>query len=272
MTLNEIGVKYNISYSVFNIIKQKSIEEINHLKTRKINSIYWTKKEITLNLIKNFYQSKHTSTTAKEITAYINKTLKINYEVNFIRKFMKQQANLSYKRIKPRPNKINLERVKIIRKLFAYKFTKLVSNKTLIVNIDESSINRRVSSKYSWGFKGSPIELKNSPFYGSVNLVLAIYSNGAWISFITNKTIDSLYFLWFINILDSWLKSKNNFKYEEIMLILDNWSFHKSLQTRELLRKLKYLVVYLPAYSPDFFTDRNVIQLYKEKSKWFLKE
>ena len=186
MTLNEIGVKYNISYSVLNRIKQKSIEEINHLKTKIINSIYGTKKEITLNLIKSYINQSTHPTSAKEITAYINKTLKINYEVNFIRKIMKQQANLSYKRIKPLLNNINLERVKIIRKLFAYKFTKLVSNKILIVNIDKSSINRRVSLKYSWGFKGSPIELKNSPFSGSVSLVLAICSNGAWISFITN--------------------------------------------------------------------------------------
>ena len=89
MTLNEIGVKYNISYSVLNRIKQKSIEEINHLKIRKINSIYGTKKEITLNLIKNYINQSTHPTTAKEITAYINKTFKINYEVNFIRKIMK---------------------------------------------------------------------------------------------------------------------------------------------------------------------------------------
>ena len=55
MTLKENGVKYNISYSVLNRIKQKLIKEINHLKTRKINSIYGTKKEITLNLNKKLY-------------------------------------------------------------------------------------------------------------------------------------------------------------------------------------------------------------------------
>ena len=111
-------------------------------------------------------------------------------------------------------------------------------------------------------------------FSGSVSFVLSICYNGAWISFITNKKINSFNFLWFINILDSWLKYKNNFKYEEIMLILDNWSFHKSLQTREILLKLKYLVVYLPVYSPDFapikmwfsYINRNLSDSWKNEN------
>ena len=87
---------------------------------------------------------------------------------------MKKQIGLSFKKVKPRPNNIDICRVKIIRKLFVFKLTKLISYKTLVINIDESSLNRRISTQYTWGFKGTPIESKNSPFISSMSLVMAI--------------------------------------------------------------------------------------------------
>ena len=135
---------------------------------------------------------------------------------------MKDQLMLRFKRIKQRPNNIDLYKVKLIKRLFALRFAKVVSEKTLIVNIDESSINRGISTKYSWGIKGIPIECRNSPFSGSINLVMAICSNGAWISFVINETINSDSFIWFLKILHQWLSSYNNFDYSDVILMLDN--------------------------------------------------
>ena len=57
---------------------------------------------------------------------------------------MKDQLMLRFKKIKQRPNNIGLYKVKLKRRLFALRFAKVVSEKTLIVNIDESSINRGI--------------------------------------------------------------------------------------------------------------------------------
>ena len=139
---------------------------------------------------------------------------------------MKYHLRLSFKRVKPHSNSVNLENVGAIRKLFASKFSKLISEDALIVSIDEPSINRRVSTNYTWRIKGFPIECRNSPFTGSVSLVMTICSNGTWISFFINETIDSQHFVWFLKILNQWLDSNNNFCYSEAILMLDNWSFH----------------------------------------------
>ena len=40
------------------------------------------------------------------------------YPVYFVRNIMKSEANLSFKQVKPRPNNIDLDRIKYIRLLF----------------------------------------------------------------------------------------------------------------------------------------------------------
>ena len=41
-----------------------------------------------------------------------------------------------------------------VEKLFAIKFSKLVQISSLVINIDETSINRHIKSNYSWSKKG----------------------------------------------------------------------------------------------------------------------
>ena len=151
MSLNEIGAKYCVSYSVLRRIRQWSEAQIEDLNIRKINWIYWSKKEAVIKLIKEYLHNHSHTITAKEVTFHINQKLQNNFGVDFIRKVMKHHLRLSFKRVKLRPNSVNLEKVGAIRKLFAFKISKLISEDALIVNIDESSINRRVSTNYTWG-------------------------------------------------------------------------------------------------------------------------
>ena len=147
---------------------------------------------------------------------------------------MKTQLNMSFKRVKSRPTNIDLNRINNVRSLFAVKFLKEIKENTLMINIDESSFNREVKTQYSWGIKGNPVEVKNQSFTGSMSWILAIWSNGSWIWFLSNNSIDSDRFIWFIKIMNKWLNSHNNFGYDNINLLLDNCSFHKSNKTQDI--------------------------------------
>ena len=87
---------------------------------------------------------------------------------------MKNDLNLTYKRVKPRPNNVDFGKIKACRQLFAIEFSKLVEKSSLVINIDETSINRHIKSNYSWSKKGRTNEAKNSSFIGSINVVMAI--------------------------------------------------------------------------------------------------
>ena len=164
---------------------------------------------------------------------------------------MKNQMKMSFKRVKSRPTSVNLNKIKLIRSLFAVKLSKEIIVKTLLINVDESSINRFVKTNYSWGCKGKPIEWKNSSFTGSINWILAICSNGSWLCMLASNTIDSMSFIWFINILSNWLKSNDNFEYNDVVIMLDNWSVHKSQLSQNFIKKHTFKILYIPAYSPE---------------------
>ena len=52
--------------------------------------------------------------------------------------------------------------------------------------------------------------------------------------------------------MNKWLNSHNNFGYDNINLLLDNCSFHKSNKTQDIFKKLPYKIYYIPTYSPEF--------------------
>ena len=109
-----------------------------------------------------------------EITNHINSKLNKNYKPCFIRKLMKNELDLTFKKVKPRPNNVNFDILKASRQSFAVKYSQIISSDTLIINIDETSINRLIQISYSWSKKGIYKEAKNSPFTGSVNCMMAI--------------------------------------------------------------------------------------------------
>ena len=249
--VKEISKAYSVSSSILNRIKRTDDHSLDNNRVRDLTKIYGSQKQRLSKLIIEHINKTDTTLTAKEITEYANSSLNACYSVGFIRKFMKLDLKLTFKRVKSRPNNVNLLKIDSIRRLYSIKLSKSISDKTLLINIDESSINRGVKSLYSWSFKGIPNEKKNSSFSGSVSWILAICSNGYWIWFLLNKTIDSNNFIWFVKILHKWLAENKIFGYDKAILILDNWSTHKSELTKNLMKKLPYTVYYLPAYSPE---------------------
>ena len=151
----------------------------------------------------------------------------------------------------------------------------MVSKKTLMVKIDKSSINKSIMTNYSWELKSKPIESKNSLFSDPLSLIMAICSNGSWMSFMIDETIGSINFIWFISILHHWIVSNNYYEYNKVLLLLNNWSYHKSNNSMKILKILGYTIAYIPTYSPDFapiemcfcILKRNLKESWKKENK-----
>ena len=252
ITVKQMQLEYHISYSVLNKIKKSSLNLKHKWKIRDVTKIFGSRKKELIKFIEEYALNAKSTITAKEVTVAIKKVLNASYSVSIIRKIMKNGVNLSFKKVKSRPRNIDLLKIKATRNLFAIKFSKIISEKLLLINIDESSINRSVKNAYSWGVKGYPIECQNSVISGSASMIMAICSNGAWITLVTNETINSGNFTWFLKILADWLHSHNYFGYNRAMLLLDNWSIHKSSSTVIVLQSFSFITLFIPAYSPEF--------------------
>ena len=78
----------------------------------------------------------------------MNLKLNSNYSIKSVKDLMKTQINMSFKRVKFSPTNIDLKKINCVRSLFVVKYLKENSADTLIINIDESSFNREVKTRY----------------------------------------------------------------------------------------------------------------------------
>ena len=85
----------------------------------------------------------------EDVIEFKANVLKEQYPIYFMPKFMKIQMNLSCKRIKSWPNNVDLVKLDLIRLLFAVKLAKSLNEETLIINLDQSSINQNIKANRS---------------------------------------------------------------------------------------------------------------------------
>ena len=52
--------------------------------------------------------------------------------------------------------------------------------------------------------------------------------------------------------MNNWLKSNDNFGFDDVVILLDNASIHKYKEMKIIIEKLKCKVIYLLAYRPEF--------------------
>ena len=69
------------------------------------------------------------------------------------------------KKIKPRHNNIDFDKLNCMRILFSHKIAQLLNQEKLIINIYKSSINRHMSTDKSWEFKEREIDEMSLSFW-----------------------------------------------------------------------------------------------------------
>ena len=145
---------------------------------------------------------------------------------------IKSNHNLSFKRVSSRPVFIDVDHIQRLKLLFTVVFSNLVDNSQILVNIDETSFLRTTKINYSWSLKGEIWSVSNISFKESVYLICAITSIGdLYALFLTNKN-NSSSFIKFIGKMMVWLWVDLNIDLNRIVLMLDNWSIHRSKKLR----------------------------------------
>ena len=168
LTTTQISNEYRVSVSQINKIKRMNEQIILDGPKKKFIKLSKMNKKMLTNEILKSIESNNNTFYVTEITDFVNRKLNWNYLVQFVRNFMKNELIFSYKRVKSRPKFVDFDRLNWLRILFSIKFSQLMSQSTLLINIDETSIGRNAKINYSWGLRGYPIEAKNISITGSV--------------------------------------------------------------------------------------------------------
>ena len=162
-----------------------------------------------------------------------------------LNKYFKTHLWLSYKGIRSRIIQKESVQMKLKRIMFWIKYANLTNEDIVIANVDETVINNHTKRNYSWSIKDQAANVENINLNGSLSLIASITSKGNWhyCSLISNNNSQELNQL-----------ANNNFLIHKTrrVLHLDNSLIHHSKVWLEYLNKLRWIILFLASYSPEY--------------------
>ena len=193
---NEIAMKYKLSdTTIESIMREFSLHfHIPKLEDFKKSNRIMYSPEIQ-KFISEFIKHNHEPFSSKDVIKAVRKDLEISLESHHLIKYMKENMNLSFKKETSRPSNLNRERQLIFKWLFCIRIAKRISDKMILINIDESSFSRNTKVHYSWIQKGEDRWLNNTKFSNSLSTIAGIWSNGLSYNLLVDGTINSKWYL-----------------------------------------------------------------------------
>ena len=202
-------------------------------------------------IINNFAKTWNSPYTSRDIQAEVKRITKAVVPLHIIRKYLKENLNLSWKRIPSRRVEWNLETISLQKLLFSIKISKWFGHLKYLVNIDESTFNRTTRIFYSWAQKGDHHPLRNLHFINSVSTISAISSTGKVFNKLLTSTLKAPDFVNFLSNMLSEIRSESSLRNNEIGIILDNSPVHWAKAVISFLKEENISVYFIPPYWPE---------------------
>ena len=182
-TLSNIWQRTGISLSTAKrIAKDFSTKLIRGQQYTKIRWRKMIESSLVVKWIADYIPKQTKCLTVAHIQAHIIKEHFIVIPLHQIRQHLKLAHNLSYKKGNPRPALLDTNRIRLIKQLFCVKFARRLSDVKILVNIDESTIQKDTCCKYSWLERRKSWSITNILFKKSINTISAVTTNGLWIN------------------------------------------------------------------------------------------
>ena len=184
----------------------------NCINKRRFNKDEWK-------VINSLFASKATAFTVKDIKRELDIKFNSNYSDVLIRRYLKNGLKMSYRKSTIKPSNFDLSKVRIIRNLFWYRILKIIDEKVLLVNIDESSFGCDISSDRYWFKRGQSDEIFNKRYKGSWSIILAITSDGDYYGSVLSERINSGIYIGYLKKFEDWLISKKLTMFSKVLVL-----------------------------------------------------
>lgn len=192
--------------------------------------------------------------TIKNVQQMVHKTINKKISISGIYIYFKK-LKFSYKKVSFR----SYSNIKNLNKQVK-NFKKIVKKIKLnnIICLDESFIKTNMTFEHGWSKKGQKVEkyIKSNP--KKLSIMMAISNKGIISNKIYETNVNKKIFYDYLK--DDLLPKINN-KY----ILMDNVSFHRSLDILELIKNSHNVPLFIPPYSPDFNPIENVFHILKHK-------
>ena len=133
--------------------------------------------------------------------------------------------------------------------------------------MDEVGFGRSIKEHYSWLPKGKSSVITNDIFTGRVNMILGVTINGDYLGLMTWRTVNSEDYCLYLTLLSKSLKGTENGIHNDVTVIQDNASIHRTNIVKTTASREKFTMYLLPQYSPDLAPVELMFGAVKRKIK-----
>ena len=127
--------------------------------------------------------------------------------------------------------------------------------------------NKETKQSYNWIPKGWTSAVINQTVISSLSMISAFLSNNEFLCSLYYSTVDSFVFCDFVKLLKYSLTKLNVDIKTQVIVVLDNASYHRSAQTAEWFKHNEISVEFLPPYWPNLAPVETLLKFIKSRVK-----
>ena len=182
-----------------------------------------------------------------------------------MRKALKQNLKFRYRRLNKVPKKIMTNDYN--RRMFENIAAQIAreENSYELIFFDEFKVASRHHNFYGWREKGKQGYINLFEEIININIIVAFSSRKLHLYQKTSKTIDSEYVMNFLKMLKLRIQEEKIKKIDEVILVWDNASYHKSDLVTKLVGKKSMKMMTIIPYMPWLNSCEHLIRAIKRK-------
>jgi hypothetical protein len=173
----------------------------------------------------------------------------IDCSVTAVRDIMRRDLGLRFKKIKQLAPQTNRLKNVICRQRYAMMMLEVLACGMRVINIDESWLNTMAFKRHSWSKIGRGNVRPAKELSTRVAILAAIDNRGAAYVSLGTANTDSGVMIAFFSELCKVLDGEDPNWRDKTVILLDNASYHRSLETRAAVKKLGIKTIYSGPYS-----------------------
>ena len=182
----------------------------------------------------------------------LDESRELNYiSLSTLDQLLNKQLKLSYKKLgQNNPTKASPENRSNL-KIWIWAISELIKMVYYVVYLDEFLINRNTKKEYSWAWRGQPGRIPSKPTEFRMSFIVAHSQTRVEGIVRTKTTFNQEKYIIFLKSLTHKLKSDPEVRNKRLIIIADNWIFHRAKNIERFLKQEQIICLFIPPYCPE---------------------
>ena len=190
-------------------------------------------------------------TNSRMIQLEVKARYQVKLSIADIKKFMKKDLGLSYRKVKKVAVQANSERCLVLRQQYAVTMLPLLTKGVRVINVDETWLNESNFTRRCWLPKSSPGTETLRTITPTLSMIAALDTEGRVYFALSHATTDQDTFMLFLRHLTAQLDLDTPGWQEDSVLLIDNAAYHTGEEIRQYMHKMQLPMMYSAPYSYD---------------------